>query len=281
MRDVQVHGDGNVVCLNCDAVLRGAWCHRCGQKAGPQHRALLHLGAELFETLTHADSRFWRTLTRLVWRPALLTRDYLEGRRAREIPPLRLFLVMLFLLFTIGSLTHGSLDLAPLHEKAGARVNSGIDAVTIPDHPQVARWLRLHLHQAFDHPDNVLTVVHEWSERFTILMLPIAGCMLWLLYLVPRRVSLYDHMIFFIHSLCFTSLVIMTLFLLQRAPATVTVSLLLLLPVHLFMHMRGVYRSSVVGTLLRMGLLAMGSILAILVLLLGLAAVGLQLGAHA
>jgi len=281
MRDVSVHCDDNAVCLNCGAMLCGAWCHQCGQKAGPQHRSLLHLGTELFETLTHADSRFWRTLTRLVWRPALLTRDYLEGRRAREIPPLRLFLVMLFLLFSIGSLTHEKVDFAPLHDKAGAQINLNIDAVAIPDHPQVTQWLRRHLHQAFDHPDEVMMVVHEWSERFTILMLPVAGCLLWLLYLVPRRVSLYDHMIVSIHSLCFTSLVIMTLFLLQRVSTTFTSWLLLLLPIHLFVHMRGVYRSSVFGTLVRMALLAMGSVVAVLVLLLGLAALGLQLGARA
>ncbi|MGI4747557.1 MAG: DUF3667 domain-containing protein [Janthinobacterium lividum] len=280
MRDLPGHCDDNTDCLNCGATLCGMWCHQCGQKAGPQHRSLLHLGAELFETLTHADSRFWRTLTRLVWRPALLTRDYLEGRRAREIPPLRLFLVMLFLLFGIDSLTHEAVDFAPLHDKAGAQINLKIDSVTIQNHPQVTHWLHRHLHQAFDHPDEVMTVVREWSERFTILMLPVAGCMLWLLYLVPRRISLYDHMIVSIHSLCFTSLVIMTLFLLERV-STFTSWLLLLLPIHLFVHMRGVYRSSVVGTLLRMALLAVGSAIAVLVLLLGLAALGLQLGAHA
>lgn len=281
MRDVPVLSHGSTVCLNCSAVLCGVWCHQCGQKAGPQHRSLLHLGAELFETLTHADSRFWRTLTRLVWRPALLTRDYIEGRRAREIPPLRLFLVMLFLLFSIGSFTHGNLDFAPLQSKAGTQINQMIDRVAIADHQQVTRWLHLHLHQAFDHPDDVMTVVHEWSERFTILMLPVAGCMLWLLYLVPRRVSLYDHMIVSIHSLCFVSLVIMTVFLLQRAMVPFSAWLLLLLPVHLFLHMRGVYRSSVFGTLVRMALLAAGSAVAVLVLVLGLAALGLQLGANA
>ncbi|NPD67122.1 DUF3667 domain-containing protein [Lichenicola cladoniae] len=281
MQDVEVHCDRSRACLNCGAALCGAWCHQCGQQAGLQHRSLMHLGAELFETLTHADSRFWRTLTRLVWHPALLTGDYLQGRRAREIPPLRLFLVMLFLLFSIGSLTHTEFSITTIHDKAGAQINRTIDSIMIGDHPQVTQWLHLHLHQAFDHPDGVMTVIREWSERFTILMLPIASCILWLLYLVPRRVSLYDHTIVSIHSLCFASLVIMTLFLLRETPIPFSSLLLLVLPVHLFLHMRGVYRSSVFGTLIRMALLAVGSTVAVMVLLLGLAVVGLQLGAHA
>jgi hypothetical protein len=47
-------------------------------------------------------------------------------------------------------------------------------------------------------------------------------------------------------------------------------------PVHLFFHMRGVYRTSVVGTIVRMGLLFVGSIIGGILIFLGLLWVGLS-----
>ena len=56
--------------------------------------------------------------------------------------------------------------------------------------------------------------------------------------------------------------------------------LLLLLPVHLFVHMRGVYRTPVWSTLLRMLLLELTTTAAFIILLTGLAVLALQLGAR-
>jgi len=40
--------------------------------------------------LLNADSRVWRTLWPLAFRPGLLTEDFLRGRRARYTPPFRM-----------------------------------------------------------------------------------------------------------------------------------------------------------------------------------------------
>ena len=85
-------------------------------------------------------------------------------------------------------------------------------------------------------------------------------------------------MIVSIHSLCFTSLVLMALFLADTVASATAGWILLLLPVHLFAHLRGVYRTSVVGTLLRMAVLALATAVAVAALLMALAAVGLALG---
>ena len=266
------------VCLNCGTPLAGAWCHACGQEGGPPHRSLLHLGTELVETLTHADSRFWRSMRGLVLDPARLTNDYLAGRRAREIPPLRLFLVMLFLLFGIGSLTQSGVHVGAIPADAHQKAVTAIQSLTAAGHPRLTHWLRDHATGALDHPNEVLAVMREWAERFTFLMLPIAGGLLWVLYLPQRTHSLYDHMIFAIHSLCFTILVLVAIMLTGTLVGDYAAWLVLLPVVHLFRHMRGVYGSGVAGTLTRMALLGMGSLMAIALLAIALTAVGLQLG---
>ena len=42
--------------------------------------------------LTHFDSKIFRTVQALLFRPGLLTVEYLAGRRKRYVLPLRLFL---------------------------------------------------------------------------------------------------------------------------------------------------------------------------------------------
>jgi hypothetical protein len=79
-------------CANCEAPLAGQYCAVCGQRARTRMITLWQLLREVSEVLTTLDSRLWRTLTTLLFRPGRLTADYLKGRRARYAPPLRLFL---------------------------------------------------------------------------------------------------------------------------------------------------------------------------------------------
>ena len=85
-------------CANCEAHLQGDFCHVCGQSAHV-HRSVWHLLEEFAHGLYHFDSKAWRTLPMLAFRPGKLTRDYTHGRRARYIAPLSLFLLSIFLMF--------------------------------------------------------------------------------------------------------------------------------------------------------------------------------------
>jgi hypothetical protein len=79
-------------CANCEAPLAGQYCAVCGQRSRTRMITLWQLLREVSEVLTTLDSRLWRTLSTLLFRPGRLTADYLKGRRARYAPPLRLFL---------------------------------------------------------------------------------------------------------------------------------------------------------------------------------------------
>src|SRR6202042_2370768 len=96
-------------CANCATPLMGPWCWKCGQAGEDFHRSIWRLIAEVFEGVFHLDGRVWTTLPALIWRPARLTRAYLDGHRAPQIPPFRLFLVVLVLVFFAGTLDHGSM----------------------------------------------------------------------------------------------------------------------------------------------------------------------------
>lgn len=271
--------------------------------------------AQSIEGVLHVDGRLWRTLPDLILRPGRLTRAYLEGHRAPQIPPLRLFLVVLLVVFFTGSLTAGGGEgrsivrvntltpaqkaelaavtaraesgqrLTPAEQaklKSDLNVNvtarpissSDIHFGDVSKHSRLASWLEARAKYAADHPEEFKLLMEQWSERFAFLMLPLAATLMSLAFIFQRRFFLFDHLVFSMHSLSFVGLLISTAMALGALWDGFGL-LYFAAPVHLFAHMRGVYRSSVVGTLLRMALLFVGSVIGFGLLMVGLVAVGL------
>ena len=92
----EAHGD----CLNCGTPLQGAFCHGCGQKAHI-HRTITAILHDLVHGVLHLDGKLWETLPKLFFKPGQLTRDYIEGKRARHVSPMAMFLFSVFLMFAV------------------------------------------------------------------------------------------------------------------------------------------------------------------------------------
>lgn len=99
-------GEHHSACSDCGAETSGNFCANCGQPTHV-HRTLLHLGEELLHGVMHFDARIWRTLPLLAFNPGRLTREWVEGKRARYVSPLALFLFTIFLMFFILSFWKG------------------------------------------------------------------------------------------------------------------------------------------------------------------------------
>jgi hypothetical protein len=97
------HRDGTN-CLNCGAVLAGDYCHSCGQKAHV-HRSLAAFFHDLLHGVFHFEGKIWNTLPMLAWKPGELTRSYIDGKRARYVSPIALFLFCVFMMFAVASAT--------------------------------------------------------------------------------------------------------------------------------------------------------------------------------
>lgn len=97
-------------CLNCGNALTGAYCASCGQKKIQTDLTLRELLHETTHELAHWDGKIPATLETLFFQPGVLTEDFLAGRRARWLPPLRLYLICSIAFFLSGpiveSITH-------------------------------------------------------------------------------------------------------------------------------------------------------------------------------
>lgn len=285
-------------CANCETVLQGPYCHACGQLAEGFERNVVSLLVEAFENLFHADGRLFRTLPALALRPARLTSDYISGRRAYQIPPLRLFLVVVVLFFLAGDLKD-ALSQRPARWDAVAdestapaktqpmRIDvSGRDArrgvhVDLSDMKQagaLGAWAGPRITYALNHPRELGMEIQAWLHRVAIAFLPVSALILGVLFVFQRRFVLYDHAIFSMHSLSFMGLLATAATLIGLIPLVGWLGGLLfwLVPVHLFVHMRGSYGSSVFGTLIRMALLGLASAIAFGMIMAGVVVLGVM-----
>jgi len=93
-------------CQNCNVPLAGNFCNQCGQKDADLRRTVWSFLWEVIEDFITLESRFLRTTSLLVFLPGVLTKSYVEGKRARYIPPVRLYLIVSVLFFVALSVTN-------------------------------------------------------------------------------------------------------------------------------------------------------------------------------
>ena len=98
---------GSAKCMNCGTELKGPFCYYCGQPDKNFMRFFPVLLRELLEDTLDFDSRFTRTLKPLLFRPGKLTRDYLDGKRFRYVPPLRLYIFSSIAFFFLAAILAG------------------------------------------------------------------------------------------------------------------------------------------------------------------------------
>ncbi|HVB84403.1 MAG TPA: DUF3667 domain-containing protein [Rhodanobacteraceae bacterium] len=150
-------------CGNCGSLLKGPWCHRCGQEAHDPMQRFRGALRDMFEHVLHFDGRLGRTLLPLYFRPGFLTRDYLAGRRVRYVAPLRLMFFLAVIAFFVLRLNvessplengatdtgryaavHSAVGVERLHEAERARIDAALRKPGLPAPAQVllqtARW---------------------------------------------------------------------------------------------------------------------------------------------
>jgi hypothetical protein len=197
-------------CLNCGAVSTGRYCANCGQAADvhvPSTGELIH---EALEGITHSDSRLWRTLYLLWFKPGKLTQEFVAGRRAAYLPPFRLYLVLSILFFLAASVssTHTHPKIVRL-DNTGAVVTdtSPTDCAKLNDTPFSATlfgtdWAPRMKHAcgeiARDNGANLLHVALGIAPKTMFIFLPLIAFLHMLLYWRPRH-RYAEHLLFFLH----------------------------------------------------------------------------------
>ena len=117
-------------CRNCRAPANSHFCPECGQETKLHVPSLGEFVHELVGHYVAIEGKLWRTVKTLLFKPGELTLDYLAGRRASYIQPLRLYLTFSLLFFGLLQITNVSLfEAQPDH----AGIHATVAQSNVPD----------------------------------------------------------------------------------------------------------------------------------------------------
>jgi hypothetical protein len=198
----------HAVCKNCGAALTGAFCVNCGQRADVHVLSTRELLHEALEGITHSDSRLWRSLRLLWFKPGQLTLEFIAGRRESYLPPFRLYLVLSVILFLLASFikptdTGNILHIDAKDVAAGADPASACDNIKIMSFGgENAAWQKRLRHgcvtTVHDQGESMMHVVLSTLPKAMFVFLPLIALLHMLVYWWPRH-RYAIHLLFFVH----------------------------------------------------------------------------------
>lgn len=93
-------------CANCSHPVSGKYCSNCGQSVKELQRPFWSILSDSLGDALSLDNKFFHTLLPLLVKPGFLTKEFMEGRRARYTPPFRFYLFLTFIAFLLLSYNH-------------------------------------------------------------------------------------------------------------------------------------------------------------------------------
>jgi hypothetical protein len=250
-------------CSNCGTALSEAdlYCPHCGQKRlEREDMSFRHLIGESFLDYFHFDSKFFRTIFPLLYKPGWLTLEYMSGRRKSYVEPFKMFLVISVIYFLLlsfdkepavdkfspgpssSSMVHidkkpginyfnFSLNGIPISKSARDSIKNEIDSTGLTRYVEKhfakeSGWTKLFVKQVIkvmiSTGQSFITVLEHTASKLVFLFIPVLAAILKLFYLRRKRLY-FEHLIFSLHLHAFIFFLLILYLLLE-----------LLFPVNLF-----------------------------------------------
>ena len=267
-------------CLNCGAPLTGHFCAGCGQRDVPPYPSVRELAIDAALEFSGWDGRLASTLRTLIRRPGQLTREFLEGRRARYISPIRVYLTASLVYFVVAAsapdvrlesgktlglrigTTSTEAGKPPSRaERVGASASQALEtgqalspaerAAALEDIARAPALMQPLLRRAVLDPGGFKRRILETMPRMLFVLLPIFAGILAIFY---RGRKYPEHLYFAIHlhAFIFLALGVEELLKFTRSPILVGAASLIAsiwIPVYATLAFRRVYGGSLVRTL--------------------------------
>lgn len=116
-------------CLNCGTIIQGHYCHNCGQENLELHESFGHMMNHTISDYFHFDHQFFHTLKPLLFKPGFLTVEYMAGRRAQYLHPVKMYIFISIVYFLLLFKTNGDSNIVHINEN-GKPVDKEVVAST-------------------------------------------------------------------------------------------------------------------------------------------------------
>lgn len=211
-------------CLNCGTIVAGKFCQQCGQENIEVKESFIQIVYHFIEDITHFDGKLIKTLQYLITKPGFLTKEYVTGKRASYIHPIRMYLfisAIFFLFIFSGEQKIVDVDTKQTNSSKIVFGDSTYGTIAAYDSAQSKlpkqkkdKWLtsklikqQILINNKYGNDQNKIldAVLENFKHNFSkilYLSLPIFAFFLWVLYKSNKSYYFADHMIFSIHLYC-------------------------------------------------------------------------------
>jgi hypothetical protein len=197
-------------CHNCGAAVSYHYCALCGQET------TLHVpsaGEFIHEFVGHyvaLEGRLWKTLAFLLFKPGMLTAEYIAGRRMRYVQPLRVYLTLSILFFALLKVLGppvANVDEATAPQPAVSAAAAGApgagDGFTMDFAPALSAKVNTFLKKPAAERDELLThAFYAYVPYAMFCLMPLFALYLKLLYMGSGR-RYGEHLLFALHANAF------------------------------------------------------------------------------
>ena len=120
-------------CLNCYQPLEpdDNFCPNCGQENKPSKISFKDLVIDFFGDYFTFDSKLFRSLKPLFFQPGRMTKEYLNGKRVRFIPPFRIFIFLSIIFLLILSYDPAITKFQTTNTTAGSDFSFTEDSISV------------------------------------------------------------------------------------------------------------------------------------------------------
>ncbi|MDP4281335.1 MAG: DUF3667 domain-containing protein [Bacteroidota bacterium] len=285
-------------CLNCGAMLRSddLFCPQCGQKRIENED--VSFGKMIGESIMdyfHFDSKFFRTLIPLLFKPGWLTLEFMKGRRKTYAEPFKLFLVISVIFFLLLSLNKDDEE-KPLTRNSAGTENPGkahsmltpnhivftsggktfrleaqdsmkkeIDTIGIPAYVNkhyagqggVSKFvIRQILKIMIVKGQSFEAVLEHTASKLIFLLIPVFALLLKLLYIRRKRLY-FEHLVFSLHLHSFFFIILILYLLIEFIVPVKLFFILILFLIYTFFAMKKFYGQKTGKTFGKLLLLSM------------------------
>jgi hypothetical protein len=183
--------------------LPGAFCAACGQRSVPPNPTVRELAGDAWQELSGYDGRIMATVRGLL-RPGFLTLEYLAGRRAHYLPPLRVYLIVSVAYFLVAAAAPnaggtadgpGGMRIA-VDDRSGEQLTAEEREKVLADLEEAPWYLRSTLRPALEDPAGFRQRMFTVMPRVFFAMLPAFAAIVALFY---RGRSFPTAMVFAVH----------------------------------------------------------------------------------
>ena len=195
-------------CQNCETEFKGNFCPNCGQSVKEFQRPVKFLIVDFMGNMFAFDTRFWKTLIAVLFKPGKLENDFVKGHRVKYMPPFRFYLFISFIFFLLLNIytsrmmesddIKNALSLIDENQsneaimKADSLLNTELKDVALPDSVQSpSEFLKkapkdelqmAKLKFLKEHPEIFLEKFLARLSWAMFLLMPFYGLLLWLFY---------------------------------------------------------------------------------------------------